>query len=120
YSEADTVDFPASNALEIDPDDGDEITALLPAFGGLIIFKNHSIHFLTGYGPTTFQVQKVYSGAGCVAHKTVAQAEGVIRFLGIEGIYQMGGDLAPQIISHSQSTLFADLDTEKMRYATAA
>lgn len=120
YSEADTIDFPASNAIDINPDDGDEITGLLAAYGGMVIFKNRSIYFMTGYGPTTFQIQKVWDGAGCVAHKTITQANGVVRFLGIEGVYEMDSSMTPRNISQAQQTLLRYLDTDKTRYATAA
>jgi len=57
YSEPFDVDtWPATNFIQINPSDGDEIIALIPAPMMMLIVKQHSTYYLTGYNPQTFAV----------------------------------------------------------------
>ena len=120
YSEASTLQFPGANVIQVDRDDGDEGTGIIAAFGGLIVFKERSIHYLTGEGNTTFAVNKIVDNIGCVSGQTVVQAPGGVYFLGYDGVYVMGANTAPQYISHNQQTFFQRIDTTKKRLACAA
>ena len=116
YSEADTEDFPSTNQFNVDVRDGDEITGMWAAFGGLVIWKQNSIHFLTGSGETSFTLIKLLEGVGCVSHNTIAQSPTGIYFLGQDGVYRFDGRQAIYK-SHSQQPEFLKLDRTLARNA---
>lgn len=116
YSDAATEDFVATNSFTVDENDGDEITGMKAAFGGLVIFKQNSIHFLTGFGENTFRLVKLVDGIGCVSHNTIAGSPGGLYFLGEDGVYIFNGQSAVYL-SHSQQPEFQKLDRPKARNA---
>lgn len=116
YSDANTEDFVATNSFTVDENDGDEITGMKAAFGGLVIFKQNSIHFLTGSGATSFVLRKLIDGIGCVSHNTIAGSPGGLYFLGEDGVYIFNGQAAVYL-SHSQQPEFQKLDRPKARNA---
>lgn len=116
YSDANTEDFVGTNTFTVDENDGDEITGMRAAFGGLVIFKQNSIHFLTGFGATTFRLIKLIDGIGCVSHNTIAGSPGGLYFLGEDGVYIFNGQSATYL-SHSQQPEFQKLDRPKARNA---
>lgn len=119
YSEASAYsDFPEENVILVDRGGGDEITALKSAFGGLIIFKEYSIHYLTGTGATTFQVAKVVDGLGCVAGRTVSSGPNGIYYLSHDGVYLLGSDMSVKPVGQTQRPLLEDLSKQHQRYAT--
>lgn len=119
YSEASAyTDFPAVNLLLVDRGGGDEITGLKSAYGGLLIFKEHSIHFLTGTGATTFDLRKVVDGFGCVSGHTISSGPGGIYYLSHDGVYLLGSSMDVQLVSRSQRPLFAELVKQRQIYAT--
>jgi hypothetical protein len=63
----DPTTWPATYFIDINPNDGDQIMALVPLPTTLLIVKQHNIYMLQGYGPSTFQV--INAGPG----GTVAQ-----------------------------------------------
>lgn len=109
YSDPNTENFPGTNEFKVDENDGDELTGYASMFGGLVIFKQNSIHFLTGSGPTTFRLIKVLDGIGCVSHNTIAPSPGGLYFLAEDGVYLFDGRSA-RYLSHSQQPEFQKLD----------
>jgi len=80
--------------LNFDTDDGQEITGGRQLGEKLLVFKQNSIGYVTGYGDYTFQTVRDWKkGVGCVSGYTVQtgyfQVEGVLRevviFLSHEG-----------------------------------
>ena len=116
YADANTLDFPGTNQLHVDRGDGDELTGGIAMFGGLVIVKQNSIHFLTGSGPTTFNLVKLQDGIGCVSHNTIAAAPGGFYFLAEDGVYFFDGRKA-NYVSHSQQPEFLKLDRTLARNA---
>ena len=119
FSEADSMDFASTSTFGVDSDDGDTITGMKSGFGGLVIFKKNSIHFLDGDGPTTFSVRKIVDGVGCVSQATIASGVSGMYFLGADGVYLFTGQ-GVKYISHSQQPLFSRLDHTKGGLATGA
>lgn len=120
YSEADTIDFPASNQLFVDRGDGDEITGLKSAFGGLLVFKKRSIHYLSGYGATTFQLRKVVQGQGCVSGHTIAESSAGVYYLSYDGVYLLGSGMVPNNVGLSQQATFELLDEDNYHFNCGA
>lgn len=105
FSEAGTIDFTPINVLTIDPSEGDVITGLCPAFGGLVVFKRQSIYFLSGHGASSFIISKTVAGTGCVTGQTIAESPGGLYFLGFDGVYLFNG-AGVQYLSITQQDLF--------------
>lgn len=116
FSDADTFDFDGTAILFVDSDDGDAITGHIAMASGLLIFKHNSMHFLSGDGPTTFTLSKIVSGVGCVSGHTIAASPNGVYFLGHDGVYLWSGG-QPQYISHSNQSVFDDLDHERANLA---
>ncbi len=119
YSEANSgSDFLSSNYIDVDPSDGDEGTGVIAAFGGLVVFKQYSIHFLTGEGGSTYSVRKIVAGQGCVSAGTISESPFGIYFLSHDGVYVLTPDLRAAPVSLSQQNLFLSMDPDKYRWAT--
>lgn len=82
----------AADFIDIDPDDGQEITAAV-AFGeGILIFKDHSIHMLSGTDPDTFTVFNIDPRIGTVCPGSVVVDGGVVRFFDPDtGVWEFDG-----------------------------
>lgn len=119
FSDADTFDFASTSIIFVDSDDGDAVTGMIALASGLLIFKHNSMHFLSGDGPTTFSLSKIVSGVGCVSGHTIAASPRGVYFLGHDGVYLWSGG-APQYLSHSNQSVFDDLDHSRSNLAVGA
>lgn len=118
YSEADQeYAFPATNLYTVDRGDGDEITGIKAVFGGLVIWKQRSIHFLIGEGPTTYDLKRVQIGPGCVSGNTIQITKSGVYFVGLGDAYVMTDITTVQPIATSQQPLFRAMDSERFRSA---
>jgi len=60
--------WPDSNWLEVNPEDGGTITKIIQYGQSILIFKEQSIHVLVGAGdPTTATLYTVDSNVGCTS-----------------------------------------------------
>lgn len=73
--------FDESERFErVNPDDGQEITALHPVHDVLLIFKTHSMYALVGDDPSEWEVQCIDPRIGCLSHRSVCTANGWTYF----------------------------------------
>lgn len=98
YPQADT----SSSIIDVNPADGQEITAAMPFFGtsafgsaqlsqSLVVFKTNSIYLVD---IASNSVQKLQTqGQGCTAPKSVATTKNGIFFANESGIYRLGSDM---------------------------
>lgn len=85
-------DYRTNDWFDVSPDDGDEITALVPWKDRLLVFKNNSIHAVFGYDHNTFQQVLVSSTVGAIGQEAIAVAEdGVYFFSWPEGVFRYNG-----------------------------
>ena len=94
--------FPASNFLDITPDDGDEITGLMKFAGRLYIFKTNTTATLTAYGlPIEWTVTPKVLSIGIPDIRVAADCGGVLVLCNRAGVHAYsGGQLID--ISHSE------------------
>lgn len=82
-----------SNDLYIEGGDpGGRMTALVPfQTGGVVVFKEHRIHFLSNFAPDSSQAEltTISNEIGCVARKSVVQFGNDILFLSRRGIERL-------------------------------
>jgi len=62
----------ALNYIQVKPNDGDEINAIIDYEESLLIFKRNSLHLLQTYGtPTNWQLKTLTDNVGCDNHLSV-------------------------------------------------
>ncbi len=81
-----------ANYIDVQPNDGDKITALGVFQDVLIIFKQFSIYQMTFDDTGTPFVQLVTRAAGCIAPRTVENVENDLYFLSREGVRVLGNE----------------------------
>ena len=87
FSEPTNVDsWPAANFIDVNPDDGDEIMALVPLSTTLLIVKRYSMYFLTGYGPQSFRVEPAATW-GSISNRGVADTPYGVFEVDREGVW---------------------------------
>lgn len=87
------ADFRTNDFIDVNVGkDGDEITALVPFQDRLLVFKNNSVHVITGYDANTFQVFDLSQTVGATSQEACAVTEyGVYFFHWPDGVYQYDG-----------------------------
>lgn len=89
--------FPVNNFIQINTNDGQNITGLSELLNNLVIFKDESVWVLTGEplgaGNTTtignLQLRQANSSVGCSAFRTISKVDTVIFFMHYSGIYAL-------------------------------
>jgi hypothetical protein len=99
-SAGDTNSWPAINWLDLDPDDGDEITALA-SFNEVIIAWKHNKMFVLYYigGMAVFQPLRLSTYIGCVGPNAWYDDKDNIYFMSDKGAYAWTGQGLPAYIS---------------------
>jgi hypothetical protein len=96
--------FDSDSVIDVNPADGQEITAMIPFFGegsvnpagsplgtALVVFKSNSIYLVN---VETRDVEKIHSrGLGCTAPRSVAVDKQGIVFANESGVYRLGRDM---------------------------
>lgn len=100
-------EWPILNSIDVSPDDGDMITAIVDFFDQLVIFKRQSIYILSGNNETDFVLQRAQtdSRVGALSNRTAVVLDNVVAFLSERGIYAFDG-LRTQYISQALEGLF--------------
>jgi hypothetical protein len=97
---------PGSNYVDIRSDDGDEITAISPLDGGLMIYKHNSIWMLAGTDSTNFFLTPVIDGIGCYANRSLVSYGGSHYFLHRTGVYIYNGGKVHKISDKVEKTIY--------------
>ena len=83
--------------IDINPDDGDQISGLAALFDQLVIFKRNSIYTLSGDSPSIFKVSQITSDVGCLAQNSIqnitddSSGPDSLYFYGERGVYAFRG-----------------------------
>lgn len=102
------------------PNDGDPVTALFSTFTYLIVWKGRSMYVVSGDLPETFSVSRVSDTIGCCARDSVVEINGVLYWASRHGIYRMGEDLNPQLVSDAVYPFFREYDQAYLPDLSAA
>ncbi len=73
-------------------------TAVATYGSTVVCWTAHSMHELHGTGPLNYSLVDVEGGVGCVSQASVVTCNGLLYWLGYDGIYEYGGG-APRRIS---------------------
>ena len=101
YSGADTAGM-----ITIDDDTEDSIQKLVSHFGQLVIFREKSIHVVTGDVSLTGVITRSFDSRGTIAPFSVGQADKIIYFLSREGVKRFEGTT-----TQDQQTQFDTIST---------
>lgn len=117
YSDVDGPEFfPAGdNSVLVETNFGDKVSGLSTNNNSLFIFKEQSIHVLTGdIVNDQIRVDIVSGGdVGCVSHHTISEVKGKLIFLGEKGVFGLTvGDNEPEEVSFRVEPIFRDTSTD--------
>lgn len=84
-----------SGSIVVETADGGSITGMVSGSAHLTIFKLKSIHELYGTSPSNYQMKIVTDNLGTATGNSIQVMNGVIFFLGNDGIYQYSGGSQP-------------------------
>ncbi len=115
-------DLDSASAVDVNPDDGQEITAIIPFFGEsafgaalnsgvVVVFKTNSIYLVDLAAKAAGQnpVQRIESqGKGCTAPYSVAVTRNGIMFANENGIYRLTRQLTVDFVGRKYSGVFRD------------
>ena len=88
----DAETWTAANFIDFDPDDGQEITRIVPLGEALVIFKSHSIQLLTGKSEDSFTRYRIEPHLGSEAPGTIVTYSGFMFFFDPStGVWQFDG-----------------------------
>ncbi len=95
YSDIESPEyFPAgAKSFNVDTVIGDKVVGIGPQGLNLYVFKNRSIHLVSGeINEDRFRTDLLNnSSVGCAAHSTIKEVEGSLVFLTTKGVYQVFG-----------------------------
>lgn len=74
---------------------GENIIGLKAGAGHVVVFLPSSIHELWGTGPKDYRMQIVAEGIGLMNDRCAVNINGILYFLGTNGIYRYGGGTIP-------------------------
>jgi hypothetical protein len=83
----------AAGFIDINIDDGDEITGMLPVGASLYVFKNRSIYRITGTKPDNFTPLPVILNRGCVSPRSLLSMGSFIVYMSQYGIHSLANDV---------------------------
>lgn len=111
------VFLPAS-VLNVLSQESDHITGLCEFNTGLLIFKERSVHFLTGWdlnGGTDIQMQRINVTSGTKFGNTICPVDNAVLYLGYDGVYRL---YVPNYTATSvvASRNLSELKTSKLFY----
>jgi hypothetical protein len=101
--------FPAfgTNQALVENDIGDKITGIKQNNESFAIFKNKSIHILTGdLSNSNIRIDVLTKDIGCAAHATIQEVRGNLYFLSDQGVYSLTSGQLPQELSSNVEPLF--------------
>lgn len=79
--------------IDIEPEDGDEITALVPMQDRLIVFKHNSVHAIYGSPPEDFGVTPIARDVGAASQEAVVTTDvGVFFWHESTGLHHLSSD----------------------------
>lgn len=108
-----------TNFLDLDPNDGDEITAVGSLFNNLYIFKNRSIHRMPIIN-SPFGRERVATKLGCVGRKAIVNVGGThLFFLTPDGRFiSFDGSVVSDVSSRTISQKMASLNPTRWKFTS--
>jgi hypothetical protein len=88
----DMANWPSTYYIDLDPDDGDEITGMRALGDYLVVFKRNKIFVIYWQGGALlFKELRRSATVGCVAGRTIVEKDQKLYFLADDGFYSFDG-----------------------------
>lgn len=99
--------WPVSYFMDLDAEDGDEITAAVVFKNKLLVFKKYKTYAVYWVGgQLLFTAELIDNGIGCIGPNAWMESSGVLYFIGVYGLYKFDGTSSPDSIADQiQSTV---------------
>ncbi len=78
-------DFADADYFDIDPDDSDSITAIVPFKDHLMVFKRRSVYAVFGYDRESFTVERLAGTAGAACPRAIDANSGICYWWSVDG-----------------------------------
>lgn len=110
---SEALNWRSDSWVDVQPDDGTQITGMVGFADGIVIFKEHSIHFLSGVDENSFTLFPVDSEIGCQSPQSIAVGEEAIYFLDqTRGVYTFDGTNVVRISDKINAALIGTSHTD--------
>lgn len=104
--------------LDISPDDGQEITGIIPLKQNLIVFKEDSCYRVSNVGVNSYVTERIDPNVGCIAPKSICSIGNSLVFLSRDGVYATDGYYV-NYIGERVRKYFENIPKEYMKEACA-
>ena len=106
--------------IDLDPEDGSTVNAMVAYEDSLFLFKDNSLWQLTGRDQTTYQLRTVDKLRGCYSPLAVCQMRGVLIFFDRDsGVWAFDGSTSTLISQKINKHLLSGLDYSECHRAAA-
>lgn len=106
--------WPVQNSvLGITSQDPSGVSGLKTAWDSLVVWTQTSVHRILGDTGSGFRAVPVGDGMGAFCNQTIVNVEGLLYWLGKDGIYKWGGDGSPSSISNPVGDDFPQLGIKR-------
>lgn len=104
--------------IDVDPDDGTEITGIVPFADGIVVFKEKAMFFLSGVDANTFTLFPIDSTIGTQSPGSIAVTESDVFFLdNTKGIFRFDGAEVIKVSDKIESDLLDTISFANRQYA---
>jgi len=113
-------DWPSSYYIDLDSDDGDEITGMCLLHDYLVVFKKKKIFMIYWVGGTLlFKEARRSSTIGTISGRSVVENEGKLYFVASDGAYTFDGTTVKEISKKVKSIFTENLVQNRARCINA-
>lgn len=112
------LEWSASDYMDLDAGDGDNITAMWVLKDILVVFKRYRTYIVKYVGGVLqFDWERIDNAVGCVGPNAISESDGILYFIGPDGFYSFDGYHPPVSISTNIERKVARINSE-MDYAS--
>lgn len=112
--------WPSTNWVEVNPEDGGEITKIVPFGQAIIVFKTNSTYAFVGVGdPESARLYPLHMSVGCTLPATAAAATGKLFWASADGVFMYDGSGVNRIDQKVRSALQTLAAATYAKYANA-
>lgn len=112
--------WPSTNWVEVNPEDGGEITKIVPFGQAVIVFKTNSTYAFVGVGdPDSARLYPLHLSVGCTLPGTAATATGQLFWASADGVYVYDGSGVTRIDGKVRTALQTLAAATYAKYANA-
>ena len=112
--------FLPESSFEVRTNDGDQIMGQVPYNGAFLIFKEKSVHRLTGTNPDSFVLSEVSDQYGCISHRAIVVWQDVVWWLDSnKGIVEYNGANI-RVVSTKVEPVFSRINVSAARFNATA